>query len=107
MAFLSDKKKKSVKSYSTVILASVSDINKYDDAIKWGALHVEQALPSSYYRRMEAFILSYRKEHKQAQKEGCTDEQEADPITSTRFWLICMWAVEEGNILVWVFLLFM
>jgi hypothetical protein len=85
MAFLSDKKKKNVISNSKVIIASVSDIKKYDDAIKWGALHAEQALPNSYYRRMEAFILPYREEHKQAQKEGCTDKQEADPITSTMF----------------------
>jgi hypothetical protein len=56
---------------------------------------------------MEGFILSYRKEHKQAQKEGRTDEQEADPITSTLFRLICTWAIEDGNIFVWVFSLSM
>ena len=85
MAFLSAKKKKSTKPDGTIVLSSVSDINKYDDAIKWGALHAEQALPSSYYSKMEGFILSYGKEHKQVQKEGRTDEQEADPITSTLF----------------------
>jgi hypothetical protein len=84
-AFLSAKKKKSTKPDGTVILSSVSDIKKYNDAIKWGALRVEQALPSNYYRKIEGFILTYRKEHKQAQKEGRTDEQEADPITSTLF----------------------
>ncbi len=70
-------------------------------------MRAEQALPSNYYMKMEGFILSYRKEHKQVQKEGCTDEQEADPITSTLFRLICTWAIEEGNIFVWAFLLFM
>ena len=70
MAFLSAKKKKSTKPDGTVILSSVLDIKKYNDAIKWGALHAEQALPSNYYRKMEGFILSYQKEHKQVQKEG-------------------------------------
>jgi hypothetical protein len=56
---------------------------------------------------MEAFINAYKKEHKTAKKEGRTDEQEADPITSTLFCMICMWAVKEGNIFVWVFSLSM
>ena len=44
MAFLSaKKKKKSTKADGTVILSSVSDINKYDDAIKWGALRVRSS----------------------------------------------------------------
>lgn len=105
MAFLSDKKKKSVKPDGTVILSSNSDSKKYNDAIKWGAKRAGQALPSSYYTQIEAFILSYKKEHQQAQKEGRTDEQEADPISSTLFRMICLWATEEGNIFVWVFLL--
>ena len=107
MAFLSDKKKKSVKPDGTVILSSNSDIKKYNDAIKWGAKRAGQALPSSYYTQIESFILSYKKEHQQAQKEGRTDEQEADPINSTLFQMICLWAVEEGNIFVWVFSLAM
>ncbi|KAL3759839.1 hypothetical protein ACHAWU_007583 [Discostella pseudostelligera] len=101
MAFLSDKKKKSVKPDGTVILSSNSDSKKYNDAIKWGAKRAGQALPSSYYTQIEAFILSYKKEHQQAQKEGRTDEQEADPISSTLFRMICLWATEEGNIFVW------
>lgn len=107
MAFLSLKKIKAVKSDGTKILSSNSDIKKYNDAIKWGAKRAGQALPSSYYAQMESFILSYKKEHQQAQKEGRTDEHEADPITSTLFRMICFWSVEEGNVFVWVFSLAM
>lgn len=53
-AFLSEKKKK-VKAAdgSALVLASVSDVKKYDDAIKWGWLVAGQPLPSSYYREMD------------------------------------------------------
>ena len=107
-AFLSTKKKKKVDPVSNVVtLSSVSDIKKYDDAIKWGSLRAKQPLPSEYYREMEVFIQSYKKEHKVAKKEGRTDEQEADPISSTLFRLICLWAVNAGNVFVWVFSLAM
>ena len=102
-AYLSEKKKKKVAADGTVTLSSVSDIKKYDDAIKWGAGRAGELLPSSYYREMREFIEAYKKEHKVAKKEGRTDEQEADPITSTLFMLILKWAIEEGNIFVWVF----
>ena len=104
---LSHKKNKSVRPDGTIIMSSNSDIKKYNDAIKWGAKRAGQALPSSFYAQMESFILSYKKEHQQAQKEGRTDEQEADPITSTLFRMICFWAVKEGNVFVWVFSLAM
>ena len=114
-AFLSTKKVKRVltetdengEMKTTQIYASASDISKYSDAIKWAALRANQVLPSSYHREMEAFINAYKKEHKTAKKEGRTDEQEADPITSALFRMICMWAVNEGNIFVWVFSLAM
>ena len=106
-AYLSEKKKKKVATDGTVTLSSVSDIKKYDDAIKWGSLRAGQPLPSDYYREMREFIEAYKKEHKVAKKEGRTDEQEADPITSTLFMLILQWAVEEGNIFVWAFSLCM
>ena len=105
-AYLSEKKKKKVATDGTVTLSSVSDIKKYDDAIKWGSLRAGQPLPSDY-REMREFIEAYKKEHKVAKKEGRTDEQEADPITSTLFMLILQWAVEEGNIFVWAFSLCM
>ncbi|KAL7538044.1 hypothetical protein ACHAXR_008244 [Thalassiosira sp. AJA248-18] len=106
-AFLSFKKKKKVSASGVVTLSSVSDIKKYDDAIKWGSLRAGQPLPSDYYREVDTFILAYRKEYKIAKKEGRTDEQEADPICCSLFRCICQWAVNEGNVFVWVFSLAM
>ena len=37
-----------------------------------------QNLPTSYYQGMDTFIQAYKKEHKNAKKEGRTVEQEAD-----------------------------
>ena len=81
LAYLSEKKKKRVVQ-GKVVLVSASDIKKYDDAIKWGSKIAEQPLPSEHYRKIETFIQAYNKEYKEAQKEGRTDEQETDPITS-------------------------
>ena len=106
-AFLVSKKKKRTQSDGTVVLASVSDITKYDDAIKWASMRAGQPLPSNYYREMEVFVASYKKEHKSAKKDGRTDEQEADPITAALFMYICQWAIEEGNIFLWSFALSM
>ena len=55
------KKKKKIGSDGKVILSSVSDIKKYDDATKWGSARAGQPLPSSYFREMEAFINAYKK----------------------------------------------
>ena len=103
-AFLVVKKKKRQRDDGTVIFTSVSDLKKYDDAIKWGSARAGQPpLPSSYYRQMEAFIQAYKKEHKSAQKERRIDEQEADPITASLFCHICSWAVAAGNVFLWVY----
>ena len=106
-SFLSVKKKKRVNAKGESILSSVSDIKKYDDAIKWGSQRAHQPLPSNYYREMHVYVQAYKKEHKNAQKNGRTDEQEADPVTATLFGLICQWAIEAGNVFVWVFSLAM
>jgi hypothetical protein len=73
--YLSAKKHKSTTADGHTILASFSDIKKYYDAIKWGALRAEQQLPFSFYQQMDVFIKSYQIEHKQAQKEGRTDKR--------------------------------
>ncbi len=52
-------------------------------------------------------MAAYKKEHAGAKKEGIVDEREADPINGNLFTLICSWAVEEMNILIWVFSLLM
>jgi hypothetical protein len=88
-------------------LSSVSDISKYNDAIKWGAGVAGQRLPTEYYERIDKFMGAYKKEHAGAKKEGNVDEREADPINASLFTLICKWAVEEMNLLVWVFSLLM
>jgi len=106
-AFLVVKKKKRVTAERVVVLSSVSDIKKYDDSIKWGSARTGQPLPSSYYRQIEAFIQAYKKEYKSAQKDGRTDEQEADPITASLFCYICNWAVMESNVFLWVYCLAM
>ena len=67
-AYLSDKNKKKVLSDWRVILSSVSDIKKYDAAIKWGCQCADERFPSNYHIEMEAYITSYQKEYKQAQK---------------------------------------
>ena len=86
---------------------SVSDVEKYDDAIKWGSRVAGEPLPSSYYREMGTFIQAHKKEFKAAQKEGKTDTQETDPITVALFCLICQCVIEESNLNAWVFLLAM
>ena len=48
-AYLSQKKTKRVRSDGKAVLASPSDISKYNDAIKWGSLRAGEPLPSSYY----------------------------------------------------------
>ena len=88
-------------------MSSVSDISKYNDAIKWGAGVAEQHLPTEYYKKIEKFVAAYKKEHAGAKKEGNVDEREADPINASLFTLICKWAVEEMNIFIWVFSLLM
>ncbi|KAL7553258.1 hypothetical protein ACHAWF_016513 [Thalassiosira exigua] len=74
-SFLSVKKKKKVEADGTVILASSSDIKKYDDAIKWGSQMAGQPLPSSYYSEMGAFIQGYNREYRDAQMDGRTTKK--------------------------------
>ena len=83
-------------------------MRKYDDAIKWGAKIKGQTLPRVYFQEIsEKFIPAYKKEYASKKKEGKTDERDADPICCTLFQMICRWAIEEGNIFVWVYSLAM
>jgi len=88
-------------------MSSVSDISKYNDAIKWGARVAEQRLPTEYYEKIEKFVADYKKGHAGAKKEGNVDEREADPINASLFTLTCKCAVEEMNLFFWVFSLLM
>jgi len=69
LAYLAIKKKKRKRSDGTCVLGSVSDIKKYGDAIKWGALRAGQNLPTSYHQGMDTFIQAYKKEHKMLRRK--------------------------------------
>jgi hypothetical protein len=57
--------------------------------------------------KTDTFLFCFKKEFAQAKKQGNTDEREADAVSSSLFSLLVLWAVEEGNVFVWVFCLFM
>jgi len=78
-------------------------IQEYKDAILWGASQTKESLPSSYYKEMQSFLQSFKKETAVAKTEGQLDEQEADPISPTFFWCILNWALESQNVFIWVF----
>ena len=82
-------------------------LRKYNDAIKWGVKKAGMLLPLEYYRKSEHFMAAYAKEMGSEKQEGRTDEEEANPIPVNLFKLILNWAVEAGNIVVWVFSLLM
>ncbi len=60
-----------------------------------------------FYSKTDTFLICFKKEFAQAKKQGNTDEKEADAVSSTLLSLLVLWAVEEGNIFVWVFCLCM
>jgi hypothetical protein len=50
---------------------------------------------------MNKYVHSFRKEHANAKKNGETEEKEADPLVWALYRLICQWAINEGNMLLW------
>ena len=84
-------------------LCSNSNIRKYKDAILWGSSQAKSPLPSSFYNEIDRFLKSFKKEAKEAAKDGILDEKEADLISWTLFKLILKWAMEAGIMLVWTF----
>ena len=97
-AFLGQKKKKeNGKTCSHV------NIRKYHDAILFGAEKARVSLSPLYLSEMKKFLLSFKKETKQAKVMGDLDEENADPIPWALFVQICHWALLSGNIFVWVF----
>jgi hypothetical protein len=100
-AFLAAKKNKANGKVS-----SVTHLQKYNDAILYGAKKAGQWLPWSYFEEMEKFFGAYKKEAASAKKEGKLDEQEADPISWALFVAMLEWAlIEEKNVFLWVFTL--
>ena len=77
-------------------------MRKVHDAILFGARTVKEVLSTSYYSEMDSFLTSFWKECANAASQGNVDAKSADPISFSLFRLILTWAIEKGNIYVWV-----
>lgn len=85
------------------MLKSKEDIRKYKNAIEWGAQRADEGLPSKVFEVMDQFVANYQVEHKKAQKRGdVAQEKSADPIPMTLYKQICRWALDESNMLLYV-----
>ena len=79
-----------------------SHMRKVHDAILFGARTVKEVLSTSYYSEMDSFLTSFKKECADARSRGNVDAKSADPISFSLYRLILTWAIEKGNIFVWV-----
>ena len=103
LAFLSETKVKKVDTTGKIYLKTFEDLRKYGDAIQWGVEMAGERLPLAYFERLYKWKKAYKKEYADAKADGRTEENDAEPISSTLFTMMCMWAVQENNIFVWVF----
>jgi hypothetical protein len=69
-AFMAHKKVKANGNTSSHV-----QLCKYNNALLWGSQEVNQLLPRGYYKEVEKFLQSFRKETVDAKKEGKLDEQ--------------------------------
>ena len=84
-------------------LYAFTNMRKTHDAVLFGASTVKQMLSSQYYvLEMDSFLWSFKEEAADARSQGIVDEQTADPMCLTLYGLLFKWAIEDGNILVWV-----
>jgi len=97
-AFLAHKKIK-----SNGKMCSHVQLRKYNDAILFGAKKARTRLPRLFYEEIETYLNSFKKETRAAKRDGNLDEQEADPISWALFQEMLRWALEQGNIFLWVF----
>jgi hypothetical protein len=82
---------------------SFTHMQKIHDAILFGARTAKKILSTSYCAEMDSFLVSFKKEAADARSQGNVDEEKsADPITFSLFRMILNWAVEQGNLFVWV-----
>ena len=81
------------------------NIRKQKDAVIWGSKEADRPLPPAFYDAIDKYIKSYKKEVGGARKSREIDQQEADPISWTLFNLFVGWALEDGNVFVWVYAL--
>ena len=79
-----------------------SHMRKVHDAILFGARTVKQVLSTSYYSEMDSFLNSFKKECADGRSRGNVDAKSSDPISFSLYRLILTWAIEKGNIFVWV-----
>lgn len=96
-AFVATKAKKASGKTS-----SFDHIQKFFDAVQWGAKEANSLLPVSFYQAKEKFLTAYKKQVANAKRKGNTDENEADPIPISLYQLICSWSVKEGNVMLWI-----
>ena len=101
LAYMAATKKKDSNGPSEKMY-SFTHMRKVHDAILFGARTVKAILSTSYYSEMDSFLSSFRKEIADARSRGNVDEKSADPISFSLFRLILTWAIERGNIFVWV-----
>ena len=67
----------------------------------WGSKVAELPLPTSFYRKIDAFLLGYKKEFVSNKSVGNTDDNTSDPIPYTLYILLLQWALDSNNIFVW------
>ena len=91
------------KTKDTGKTSSFSNIRKINDAVLYGAEQAGERLPRAYYAEMDKFLQSFKKETTKARKDGNLDEKECDPISWSLFRLILQWALEQENVMIWVF----
>ena len=51
-------------------ICSNSGIRKYKDAILWGSSQAKSPVPSSFYDELDKFLKAFKKDTKQAAKDG-------------------------------------
>jgi hypothetical protein len=83
------------------MLKSHDDMKKCKDAIMWGAKVAGQQLPTSLYAEMNKFLQAYKNEIAQEKKRGTVKDVSSDPINTTLYGLLMLWAIETNNVFVW------
>jgi hypothetical protein len=83
------------------MLKSRDDMRKYKDAVMQGAKVAGQQLPTSFYVEMDKFLQAYKHEIAQGKKRGMVEDVSSDPINTTLYGLLMLWAIESNNVFVW------
>ena len=106
LAYMAATKKKHTEQVNQAPISnkiySFTHMRKIHDAILFGARTAKKILSTNYYAEMDSFLVSFKKEAADARSQGNVDEKSADPITFSLFRMILNWAVEQGNLFVWV-----